>query len=483
MTKYGVKITSFYLAAMILCGSFSLRSENVFANNQISYSSETNNLNDNSDDSLVYINDNYDEQSVQQYRNAPDDMLVDIPSDFRGTLLNTLHKSGDDSITVGDLRSIKSLTLYSSSSKYIDMSWLNYCSNLEQLNVYGSPTNCLDSLLYLDNLSSLSLGTISSNNQVLDLKNCGFLKHNQHLKLTISACNVNPEQLYLLDNIDILEIDCTYVKNIDFRKLEKCNKIIINGGEYDIAVNLTNEDIDYLEGKGIELEFSSSDTKDKLKIVNDRLDEILKSMNIDATATDDEKIDTIFKYVLENFHYDEEISRKKRSRRLDSTRDYIPFCVDGELYGALQLDSKICKNYAAFIKAMLYRLGIESYNIYSAEHSWNLINVDGEYYYYDATDLDSYYDTLYYDYDAKEEKSYTWEEFIRLYFRDQYFYKLKPEDYIADPSKYDSKEGRHDAINFPISIQIGEKKTGIPNKVATIAGLYDKEENYVGKRH
>ena len=41
----------------------------------------------------------------------------------------------------------------------------------------------------------------------------------------------------------------------------------------------------------------------------------------------------------------------------------------------------------------------------------------------------------------------------------------------------------YSVINDSEVIKSGEKKTGIPNRVATIAGLYDKEENHVGKRH
>ena len=479
MKRIGMRITSLCLASFISLSSgvFSIKKD-VYANDQVVNAYEIDYI---KDDSLAFINDNYDEQLASQYRSAPDDMIVDIPNSLKGSVANALHKNKEDPITVGDLRSITNLTIFDSTTNYIDISWLNYCSNLQDLNIYGSIVDGLDSIQCLDGLVSISLGTISNDNQVINLENCGFLKHSPKFeKLVISSCNVNPEQLYLLD-IDILEIDCSRVKNIDFRKLNVRKKIIIYGHEYDIAVNLTNNDIDYLRNKGIEVEFKLNN-EEETRRVNDRLDEMLKSMDIDANASDEEKTKIVIRYMLDNFHYDEEIARKINNGTINYHDDLIPFYYTGDLYGALEKDKHVCGNYSSFLKAMLNRLGIDAYTIYGCEnggyHSWNLVcGDDGKYYYYDAVVLDHYYSSQVYDSDEDEYVNRTFEDCLNPAF----FYKLKPGDYFNNPDVYDfgMKTG-HKASNFPISI------VGVINKSKnydqeSVEERIDNEDNSIGK--
>ena len=479
MKRIGMRITSLCLASFISLSSgvFSIKKD-VYANDQVVNAYEIDYI---KDDSLAFINDNYDEQLASQYRSAPDDMIVDIPNSLKGSVANALHKNKEDPITVGDLRSITNLTIFDSTTSYIDISWLNYCSNLQDLNIYGSIVDGLDSIQCLDGLVSISLGTISNDNQVINLENCGFLKHSPKFeKLVISSCNVNPEQLYLLD-IDILEIDCSRVKNIDFRKLNARKKIIIYGHEYDIAVNLTNNDIDYLRNKGIEVEFKLNN-EEETRRVNDRLDEMLKSMDIDANASDEEKTKIVIRYMLDNFHYDEEIARKINNGTINYHDDLIPFYYTGDLYGALEKDKHVCGNYSSFLKAMLNRLGIDAYTIYGCEnggyHSWNLVcGDDGKYYYYDAVVLDHYYSSQVYDSDEDEYVNRTFEDCLNPAF----FYKLKPGDYFNNPDVYDfgMKTG-HKASNFPISI------VGVINKSKnydqeSVEERIDNEDNSIGE--
>ena len=116
-------------------------------------------------------------------------------------------------------------------------------------------------------------------------------------------------------------------------------------------------------------------------------DEIIRSFNLDESATDEEKINAVLIYCLENLEYDSEVASLLDSGRRDEV-DYSAFYAEGSLYGALENDSQICGNYAALMKALLHRLGIDSYYLTSENHAWNLVEVDGEYYYYDATWLD-----------------------------------------------------------------------------------------------
>ena len=77
---------------------------------------------------------------------------------------------------------------------------------------------------------------------------------------------------------------------------------------------------------------------------------------------------------------------------IDPDEEASKFYQDGKLYGALYKDSAICGNYAALVEALMDRLDIpqRSYFANSSRHAWNVIKIDGEPYYVDATWLDNF---------------------------------------------------------------------------------------------
>ena len=62
----------------------------------------------------------------------------------------------DQEVTVGNLRDVKHLILVNDDSN-ADLSWLNYCTNLEQLVINGDIVNNMDQIIQLDNVKELSL--------------------------------------------------------------------------------------------------------------------------------------------------------------------------------------------------------------------------------------------------------------------------------------------------------------------------------------
>ena len=73
---------------------------------------------------------------------------------------------------------------------------------------------------------------------------------------------------------------------------------------------------------------------------------------------------------------------KKEARR---------FYENGFLYGALEMDSAICGNYAALLTALCRRVGINSYCLCNSEHAWNMVEIDDNNYFTDSTLLDNNY--------------------------------------------------------------------------------------------
>ena len=482
MKKNGIRLTSFGLATLMLLGN-SITVTRAFAAEDRSnkYSYDISYVNDDSD---IVINDAYTESLMDFYKNADDSMVVDIPEFAREAVCKELKKDSDEKITVGELRTITYLFLLydAAEDENIDMSWLNYCSNLESLEVMGNIVKYFDGVLALDSAKKVSLYTTSLDS-TLDLKNCGFIKHCPELEELFISGNCNIEQLYQFENIKHLSIDGKNINSIDYRRLSFLDEITLNGGVYDIAINLSTEDVQYLESNGIKISFGDVDqvTMEDLSRVNEKLDKIVQEMNVSPDASDEEKINAVLVYVLSHLEYDETVHNQLINNQ-DKYVDHSAFYIDGDLYAALEKDTQICGNYTALTSALLHRLGVDAYSLYSDDHAWNLVEVDGEYYYYDSTWLDSEtistfeaVDNSTTDFEIKSMKS---EDAIKSgdseLLEQLTWYKVKPSDYLANPDEYEHDYiGSHSANNFPMNIvEVRNNNENVSNN--------DVEENATG---
>lgn len=428
------------------------------------------------DESQAAIDDNYDEELIEKYRNAPDDMVVEIPEHFKYCMSNYTHKGADEDITVSDLRSLKRLNLYSFDDEEYDMSWLNYCSGLEKLDISSELLNYMGDVVFLDNLKSFSTSSspLYDWEDCVNFEKCGFLNNSNNLDEVRITGYYYPEQVYNL-KAKRLVLDVGNVHTIDYTKLNSdyLKELVINGAPYDVAMNLSNADIDFLEKNGVSISFGQVDgtTMEKVREINDKLDIIVESLGLDENATDEEKVRAVLIYVLSNLEYDDYASECQEK---GTNFDHEPFYQGGELYGALERDTHICGNYAALTSALLSRVGVNDYYVTSDSHAWNLVEVDGEWYYFDSTWLDDDKVTVWeeewedipggksltitpIDQTVEEALASGNEESINQLV----WYKVLPSDYKADPDKYhdknvDKKTGEeyysHDVNGFPITI-------------------------------
>ena len=152
------------------------------------------------DESQAAIDDNYDEELIEKYRNAPDDMVVEIPEHFKYCMSNYTHKGADEDITVSDLRSLKRLNLYSFDDEEYDMSWLNYCSGLEKLDISSELLNYMGDVVFLDNLKSFSTSSspLYDWEDCVNFEKCGFLNNSNNLDEVRITGYYYPEQVYNL---------------------------------------------------------------------------------------------------------------------------------------------------------------------------------------------------------------------------------------------------------------------------------------------
>ena len=121
-----------------------------------------------------------------------------------------------------------------------------------------------------------------------------------------------------------------------------------------------------LEGVGIEVNVSEGDL-DAADKVNEILGEIITD-----DMTDEEKIQAITFYVIDNYKY-------RFTKVMESNEEPLESMIENK--------GGVCASYAYMMNVLLRKAGIESYEIVSKSHGWNLIKLDEKYYYLDATNI------------------------------------------------------------------------------------------------
>ena len=391
------------------------------------------------------------------------DTIVAIPPEYQSAVEPRLAHEKDE-YTVGDLLSLTSLSLpiYNDSSS---LDWLNYCTNLEYLTlmVHAEDTELFQDIKNLPKLKSLDLYALA--NQSIDEEDFSFLKNSNLDSISLNGFdvergiledltpNIKSINIFNSDNQDIIQTDFTKFKaleKLDFKTMKP----------YDIAIKFSSKDYQMLINRGTNVTASDEEVIDQVIQINQKLDEIVEGLSILEDDTDQEKLDKILIYVLENLEYDEEVSKATenfaKQKELASA-----FYEGGYLYAALNKDTAICGNYAALVSALAYRVNLNSELISSNTHAWNLVEVENQLYYVDATWLD---DKYLYD----ESKHCEYDEDGNIISVNISYTPIKAVEalkdgkgnqlnwYLEDPLNFPntSEDFSHDAINMPDFIEI-----------------------------
>lgn len=362
---------------------------------------------------------------------------VYIPRIYRDDVLESLDRT-DGGITKADLEGIEKLQILMENN--IDsLSFINNCTSMTELYLANTsdhiyPVNQIGRLDALDSFT-FDNGALTVD---LNVKNCRFLYNNENIKsLTIYGnVMVEPELVYSMPNIESAAIEITETTPFDLKKLPSLKEAYIYGDPYDISITTTADDINYLLEHGIEI-YLNFDSFETMKKNDSKLNDIIKSLDINETSTDQEKLDAIIVYALKHFVYDREVDTMSSS---DPAREnkIRSFYENGYLYGALEKDTQICGNYAAFFTAVATRLGLESYMMMSDIHCWNLVKIDGDYYYIDTTWMDC---NLHYDGSKMVKAEELFERGDKEYI----------DWYMDQPKSYTDYD--HQSYNFPVFLE------------------------------
>ena len=121
-------------------------------------------------------------------------------------------------------------------------------------------------------------------------------------------------------------------------------------------------------------DFLHRTTQAQEKAVDAKVDQILQELNVDG-KTDVEKVYAIYDYMINHIRYD--------YKNLDDATYMQKYTA----YAALVENTSVCMGYALAFYRLALACGVDARYIQSnpMEHAWDIVKVDGQYYYLDAT--------------------------------------------------------------------------------------------------
>lgn len=195
---------------------------------------------------------------------------------------------------------------------------------------------------------------------------------NPGLKTTVVADSYNSIRSSLLKNertgqFDSAEVSYTQVDAL-IQKVVRENPEILY---FDSAMSWSNGDIEFSYSLPV------STIKKNKAALSKEVDKVLAQI-IKPGFTNFDKVKAIHDYLVLNVAYD-----YKNFQNNTIPSDSIT------AYGALIKDVAVCDGYTKAAQLLLDRLGIENYYVdgygNGGQHSWNLVNLNGQYYFMDIT--------------------------------------------------------------------------------------------------
>lgn len=358
---------------------------------------------------------NYTEEDLinnQKFLEELEQIEEEIPTFTNHELYEYLKKILDkDTITQNDLLKIKELRI----DNLLDsnLSDLKYLTNLENLTIVNLGHIDLEDLKYNLSLTNLAINktTITNTNYIpngvndlylyeVEITDANFVLPYYLTEVRIYKTNFTnltlktPHYLnkFVLQGDAFLDLtvfkDCTNLRELGLAHCSNIkNAYILNEikcidtiriDDY-AAIWLTQDIFDKANAN----DYKTSDT-DEIREEIIYLDKLANTLVPDLNISDEEKIRIITLYVIRKLNYDSDVSLE-----LDNHEEKTTEYNAKPIYHALYSDNVICANYAALFQALANRVGLDTYQLFSDNHTWNMVNINGTYQCVDTTFLDS----------------------------------------------------------------------------------------------
>lgn len=235
--------------------------------------------------------------------------------------------------------------------------------------------------------------SVSVNSVVLSIGSNGFDKKNETsvadlakklnektdisdldiLSLDYDTRNLDFTYARFLSDISNLPEQCPF---LEYLNLNYCSSLTDLSALYRMpnlkevrlkAVACVNEElVNYLNANNIKHNITADDL-----LVAKKLDIIVDNL-IDDDMGDEEKINRIVSYIIKNYKYD---------------RDLIVESYYDPLVGMVNMKKGVCSRFSYLTNVLLRKVGVESFEVRSIEHTWNLVELYDRYYYIDSTNI------------------------------------------------------------------------------------------------
>ena len=184
--------------------------------------------------------------------------------------------------------------------------------------------------------------------------------------------------------------DISPIKNLNIEYL--CVDDSVSIESFDSLIGMKS--LEYFSSRNCQMAYSkdfydflrkdrvSHDIERKDFQLQERVKEVAKQLTR-ANMTDEEKVETVVQYVVDLMDYDFAALSDDDLLTLYN-EEALKFAVDGE---------GVCRNYSALVNALLMEMDVEVFEIRNEDHIWNLVVIDDQYYWIDATWIDDEYTT------------------------------------------------------------------------------------------
>lgn len=127
----------------------------------------------------------------------------------------------------------------------------------------------------------------------------------------------------------------------------------------------------------IEIKVKHNYSKEEIKEINKKVDEVIKTHNLDQKfkMSKESFMREVHDYIINNASYDKENLSGKNNGRFKSA----------SAYGPLIQNKAICSGYSDAFSIFMHRYKIKNYKVVSDKHTWNAVNLDNKYLHVDLT--------------------------------------------------------------------------------------------------
>lgn len=279
---------------------------------------------------------------------------------------------------------------------YIDKFDFTRCPNLEIVSITSdSQETDLDGLKGLNNLKELAFGLPTSKyydtdgliykdfQERIDLVSSQFPSNDRSLTIAPN-CIISDISAINGTNIEVINISFLQCINSDMlletvKSLPKLKEIV--GFEVNNAGMCSDELLKYCEEHKIIHPFTEKSLEIKHK-----LEEIVSNV-ITEDMSEEEKIKALSEYVVSNMEYNFNL--------IDYTDNSTERIIKGWgecLYYSVIEGEGVCQGYTKYAQNLFNEAEIKSFKTDGVNHTWNLVQIDNEYYFVDLTNVDELID-------------------------------------------------------------------------------------------